>query len=333
MSRSETLAAALTLILAAACAGAVAADFGLGTAATPEQIAGWDIDVRPDGQGLPDGQGSVDEGETIYEAQCASCHGTFGESNEYIAISGGIGSLATSQPVRTVGSKLNFAPTLFDYINRAMPFPNSKSLTPSEVYAVVAYVLNLSEVVPAEFVANRESLVAVKMPNRDGYVQFPGLMSVHGKSDTHNTACMKDCESSVKLSGELPPGFIAGMYGDIDDNFRGLASMNGQAPPASALPSERDATSTAIAPASSLLQKYGCSACHGIDKDIVGPSFQRIGARYRDDHENAVATLEKKIRDGGSGVWGDLPMPPQGAPTDADLKTLIEWILMGAPDR
>ena len=322
----------MTLTLIATGAVASASDHGLGTAATAEQIAGWDIDVRPDGQGLPDGQGSVDEGETIYEAQCASCHGTFGESNEYIAVSGGIGSLATSQPVRTVGSKLNFAPTLFDYINRAMPFPNSKSLTPAQVYAVVAYVLNLNEVVPSEFVANRESLVAVKMPNRDGFVEFPGLMSVHGKPDTNNTACMKNCEKTVEPSGELPPGFIAGMYGDIDDNFRGLASMNEQAPPATALPSEIGAAPTAIAPASTLLKKYGCVACHGIDKNIVGPSFRSIGARYQNDHDNALTSLEKKIRNGGSGVWGSVPMPPQSSPSDAELSSLVDWILSGAPD-
>lgn len=335
MSRSEHSARAviLALLLGAAGSGVAATDYGLGAPATPEQIAGWDIDVRPDGVGLPDGEGSVTDGGTIYDAQCASCHGTFGESNEYIALSGGIGSLATSQPVRTVGSKLNYAPTLFDYINRAMPFPNSKSLTPSEVYAVAAYVLNLNEIVPAEFVANRESLVAVKMPNRDGFVQFPGLMSVRGKGDTHNTACMKDCEETVEPTGELPPGFIAGMYGDIRDNFRGLASMNEAAPPASALPPGSDDASQANAPGPVLIQKYGCVACHGIDKGIVGPSFRSVGARYADDHDKAVALLEKKIRSGGSGAWGSVPMPPQGSPTDAELARLVEWVLAGAPDK
>jgi S-disulfanyl-L-cysteine oxidoreductase SoxD len=332
MFRSDSLAAALALALIASASIASAADHGLGAKATPEQIAGWNIDVRPDGQGLPDGQGSVSEGETIYEAQCAACHGTFGESNEYIALSGGVGSLATSQPVRTVGSKLNFAPTLFDYINRAMPFPNSKSLTPSQVYAVASYVLNLNEIVPADFVANRESLVAVKMPNRDGFVSFPGLMSVKGKSDTNNTACMKDCEKTVEPTGELPPGFIAGMYGDIHDNFRGIASMNELAPASADLPPAVNAAPAADEPVANLIQKYGCVACHGIDKKIVGPAFRSVGERYASDHDTAAANLKKKIRSGGAGTWGSVPMPPQAGPTDAELGRIIEWVLAGAAD-
>jgi cytochrome c len=335
MSRFEhtTHAALLTLVLAAAATGAAASDYGLGTAATPEQIAGWDIDVRPDGKGLPDAQGSVSDGEAIYDANCASCHGAFGDSNEYIALSGGIGSLATNQPVRTVGSKLNYATTLFDYINRAMPFPNSKTLTPAEVYAVAAYVLNLNELVPSEFVANRETLVAVKMPNRDGYVPYHDLMTVHGKGDTHNTACMKDCEKEVKVTGELPPGFTSALYGDITDNFRGLVSMNEAAPPATSLPEGADQASQAQASGLVLTQKFGCVACHGIDKSIVGPSFRSIGTRYASDRDKAAATLAKKIRDGGAGVWGSVPMPPQSSPTDAELARLVKWILDGAPDK
>ena len=96
--------------------------YGFGQPATPAQIAGWDIDVRPDGKGLPAGRGSVAAGQRIYDAKCAGCHGTFGESNSYLQIAGGVGSLASDQPVRTTGSKLNYATTLWDYINRAMPF-------------------------------------------------------------------------------------------------------------------------------------------------------------------------------------------------------------------
>src|SRR5438105_2329725 len=123
--------------------------YGIGKPATAQEIAGWDIDVRPDGVGLPTGQGSVQQGQKIYDAKCANCHGTFGESNDYIAIAGGVGSLAGDQPVRTVGSKLNYATTLWDYINRAMPFDRPKSLSADDVYALAAYVLDLSDILPA----------------------------------------------------------------------------------------------------------------------------------------------------------------------------------------
>src|SRR5881397_797737 len=107
------LGAALAWAVSTAAQTSVAGKFGLGKPATSEEIAGWDIDVKPDGTGLPRGRGSVAEGQAIYDAKCASCHGTFGESNSYLQIAGGVGSLATDQPVRTTGSKLNYATTLW----------------------------------------------------------------------------------------------------------------------------------------------------------------------------------------------------------------------------
>src|SRR6188768_4188160 len=156
-------------------ADAAPARYGFGRPATAQEIAGWDIDVRPDGTGLPPGRGSVAEGQAIYDAKCASCHGTFGESTDYLPLAGGVGSLGSDQPMRTTGSKLNFATTLFDYIRRAMPFNAPKSLTDDEVYALTAYVLNLNDVLPADAVLDRERLVAVKMPNRDGFTTAHGL--------------------------------------------------------------------------------------------------------------------------------------------------------------
>ncbi|MBS0569532.1 MAG: c-type cytochrome [Proteobacteria bacterium] len=330
MCRSERIRCAVFAALCGAglAQAAGAPDYRLGRAATAQEIAGWDIDVRPDGAGLPPGSGSVADGEKVYEAHCSACHGTFGDSNEYIALAGGVGSLKTDAPVRTVGSKLNAATTLFDYINRAMPFPHSKSLTPGEVYAVTAYVLNLNDIVPADFVADRASLPAVKMPNRDGYEPFPGLSKVDGKPDTHNRACMHDCEKSVAVTGSLPPNFVAGMYGSLDDNFRGLATMNEQAPPAGALP----ATTAAGPAAPALIQKYGCVACHSADRKIVGPAFRDVAAKFK-GHADAVATLTRAVRGGSTGVWGSVPMPPQAGPTDAELAGIIEWILAGAPDK
>ncbi|HEX5961604.1 MAG TPA: c-type cytochrome [Rhodanobacteraceae bacterium] len=329
MSGSRLIALACLAGLGAAgwVYAAGAQDYHLGDAATPQQIAGWNIDVRPDGQGLPPGQGSVAQGEKVFDANCAVCHGTFGESNKYMVLAGGVGSLKSDAPLSTVGSRLNFATTLFDYINRAMPFPRSKSLTADEVYAVSAYVLNLNDIVPADFVASRATLPQVKMPNRDGFYEFPGLMQVHGKPDTHNTACMRDCAKDVAITGSIPAGFVESMYGDIRDNFRGLATMNDQAPPAGeALQGKAD-----VAP-QALIQQFGCAGCHGIDKTIVGPAFRSVADKYKSD-PGAEQRLEKKVRSGGSGVWGSIPMPPQDGPSDAELAAIIRWVLAGAPEQ
>jgi len=192
------------LAVASITGASAGANFGFGRPATPTEIAGWDIDVRPDGTGLPDGSGSVAAGQAIYDDKCASCHGTFGESNSSMQIAGGVGTLGSDQPMRTTGSKLNFAATLWDYINRAMPFDAPKTLMPDEVYALTAYVLNLSDILPADARLDRRSLPLVVMPNRDGMTTAHGFMRRDGKPDTRNVACMKDCATNVHVTSELP---------------------------------------------------------------------------------------------------------------------------------
>jgi cytochrome c len=168
--------------------------YGYGTSATPQQIAGWNIDVRPDGKGLPPGSGSVEKGADIFQTHCAACHGAFGEGmGRYPKLSGGIGSLKADHPEKTVGSYWPYATTLWDYIHRAMPFYAPQSLTDDQVYALTAYVLNLSNVVPPDFVASQKNLASVKMPNRNGFVR------PDPRPDTHDTACMKDCKSAADV--------------------------------------------------------------------------------------------------------------------------------------
>ena len=292
----------------------------LGHAVTAAEIAGWDIDVRPDGQGLPPGQGSVAEGQVIYDAQCAACHGTFGESNDYIALAGGVGSLGTATPQRTVGSKLNYATTLWDYINRAMPFNKAKTLSVNEVYAVTAYVLNLNEIVAGDAVLDQTSLPLVQMPNRAGFTTAHGLAMVVGTPDVKNNACMHDCTTGpVSVSSALPAGFTAQMYGDIANHFRHFAqAATGPATAVSTAP-----TGWAIA------QTQGCLACHDLEQTRVGPAFTAVAAHYTHS-DNAAANLFSKVRQGGSGVWGSVPMPAQTQISEAELKQVIVWILAGA---
>jgi S-disulfanyl-L-cysteine oxidoreductase SoxD len=303
---------------------AVAAPWhALGRAVTPAEMVSWDIDVRPDGTGLPPGRGSVADGQGIYDAQCASCHGTFGESTDFIALTGGIGSLATDTPQRTVGSKLNYATTLWDYINRAMPFNNSKTLTVNEVYAVTAYVLNLNEIVPAEAVLDEQTLPQVRMPNREGFTTAHGMQQVAGKPDVVNRPCMQACATTAAISSELPAGFTAQMYGDLRPHFRQFVVTNQVAP----LPLAPTATG-----ALDIARSHGCLACHGTDHAIVGPAFEDVGKRYAQD-PTAAKTLALKIKQGGSGIWGSAVMPPQAQVPDGELSVLVTWLLARARNK
>ncbi|TMH79736.1 MAG: c-type cytochrome [Betaproteobacteria bacterium] len=174
MSTSERSA------LVAICAAALAACASLpsspgkppafGAAVSAEEIARSDISIPPSGAGLPAGSGTAKQGAVVYGAKCLACHGEKGTGKPADALVGGIGSLATARPVRTVGSYWPYATTLFDYLRRAMPITNPLSLSDDEVYAVSAYVLFLNGIVGEDMVMNAQTLPQVKMPNRDGFV-------------------------------------------------------------------------------------------------------------------------------------------------------------------
>ena len=189
-------AIAAACIPAAFVAAADNGSLGLGTTPTPAQIEGWAIAVRPDGQGLPAGSGSVKDGDELYANVCASCHGTFGEGVGRYPRIAGEGKLTGERPEQTVQTYWPYATTLFDYINRAMPFPSPHVLPPEQVYAVTAYVLNLNSLVDDDFVADRNSLPKVRMPNREGFNW------TDPRPDTHDAACMSNCRpaADVKVS-------------------------------------------------------------------------------------------------------------------------------------
>ena len=145
--------------------------FGFGEPATPEQIAGWDIDIAPDGTGLPPGSGTVQEGEALFARLGAKCHGANGEGTDAApALVGGFGTLDTDQPLKTVGSYWPYATTLYDYIHRAMPADAPQSLKPDEVYALCAYLLYLNDIVPEDAVMDAQTLPQVLMPNHAGFI-------------------------------------------------------------------------------------------------------------------------------------------------------------------
>jgi cytochrome c len=164
------LAAFAIAAIAASSAVSAAERYGFGRQATPQEIAGWDIDVSPSGAGLPPGHGDVGQGEAVFVAKCASCHGRHGEGKPMVRLVGGVGTLRDKKPVKTVGSFWPYATTLFDYVRRAMPLNAPQSLNPDEVYAVSAYVLFLNGIIPQNTTLDANTLAKIKMPNRDGFV-------------------------------------------------------------------------------------------------------------------------------------------------------------------
>ena len=158
---------------ALSCGAALPESPDSGRIATPEEIAAWDISIGPDGAGLPSGRGTPQQGEVIYAAKCVACHGEKGAGKPNDQLVGGRGTLGVGQvPVRTVGSFWPYATTLFDYVRRAMPLNEFKSLTSDETYAVVAYILHLNGVIAENDTLNDQTLPRVQMPNRDGFVLF-----------------------------------------------------------------------------------------------------------------------------------------------------------------
>lgn len=191
----------VALSVLAVATPAMAGKFDLGREATAAEVSAWDIDIRPDGQGLPEGKGTVAQGEEIYAEKCASCHGDFGEGiDRWPVLAGGQDSLKSDRPVKTIGSYWPYLSTVFDYVNRAMPFGEAQSLEPDEVYAITAYLLNLNDVVDADFELSKQNFVETRLPNEANFIS-------DARPDTPVVAkgaepCMKDCKpDAVKITG------------------------------------------------------------------------------------------------------------------------------------
>ncbi len=311
----------------------------IGRPATPAEVKAWDTDVRADFKGLPKGRGSVAQGEQVFETRCASCHGSFGESNEVFApLAGGttaddintgrVAALAKGGVAqRTTLMKLAHVSTLWDYINRAMPWNAPKSLTTDEVYAVTAYVLNLGGVVGGDFTLTDQNIATIdaRLPNRNGMQAMPGLWQTRGKADTANIACMKNCAPEVKVTSFLP-AFARNAHGN-------LASQNRLVGPVRGIDTSAPAPASAPAPLGQSvrqrLDKNGCMGCHAIERKLVGPALRDVATR-RHAMPDAAAYLAGKIRLGGSGEYGAMPMPPQAEASEADVIAIAQWLADGA---
>ena len=193
------LAGGLMLALSAAPALASDRPFNLGKIATAEEVAGWDIDVRPDGLGAPVGMGNAIDGEEIYADLCAACHGDFGEGvDRWPELVGGEGSLNTHDPLKTTGSYWPYASTLYDYIYRAMPFGEAQSLSHDEAYQIVAFLLYMNDIVEDDFDLNHANIGTIKMPNRDGFFMpdpRPDAQPLNAEP------CMTNCNVATNIIG------------------------------------------------------------------------------------------------------------------------------------
>jgi cytochrome c len=240
-------------------------------------------------------------------------------------------------PQRTTLMKLSKVSTLWDYVNRAMPWNAPKTLSTDEVYAVVAYILNLGAVVPEDFTLSDKNIAEVqeKLPNRNGLKRLDGMWETKGKPDTANVACMKNCAADPVI-GSFLPDFARNAHGNLAEQNRLIGAARGAdtTRPAPAVLEGGAAAARAAPPAAlpdvkQLLAKNSCSACHGVSNKIIGPAFRDVAARYKDKAE-AASYLLAKMKNGGAGVWGAMAMPPQGQLNDADAKVIAHWLVAGA---
>ncbi len=347
----------------------------IGRPATASEIKAWDIDVRPDFLGLPKGSGTAAKGTDIWEAKCASCHGSFGEANNIFSPliggttkndikTGRVASLTdNSYPGRTTMMKVATLSTLWDYINRAMPWNQPKSLSSDEVYAVLAYMLHTADVIPENYVLSHETMAQVQklLPNRNGmttnHALWPGPeFKGSVKPDVIAKRCMSNCADTTTVASALPDharnahgnlveqnrlvGPQRGQNTDQQPKSPSVASANsdpiriatvaaekqGTAPTGSPNNEIKAAPTVALLTAkdvSKILSQNSCSACHGMDTKLVGPSFKEIAAKY--GKKNSATYLEDKIKKGGAGVWGAIPMPAQGI-SDDNAKLVARWL-------
>lgn len=354
---------------------------GIGRTATVKEIAAWDIDVRGDFKGLPKGKGSVALGNKVWDEKCASCHGTFGESMEVFGpIVGGttkedmktghVLALADgSEPKRSTLMKVATLSTIWDYINRAMPWNAPKTLTTDEVYGVVAYILNMGEILPSDFVLSNENIADVQktMPNRNGMISEldpknkldHNMWKVRGKGDVKNPACMKDCIKKVEITSVLPD-YACDAHGNIAEQNRHFGAVRGADkliacdphPSIAELNREYNTPYHPGAAGSKQPVTFAITKPTTVAPEIAettgvemlkqnkctachGMTKKIVGPGFSEvtakykGDATAEAHLIDVVTNGGSGVWGGT-MPPHGHIKAENIKTMVQTILSGA---
>lgn len=326
------------------------ADLGIGRSATKAEIAAWDIDVRPDFKGLPEGSGSVERGQDVWDGKCAVCHGSFAESNEvFTPIAGGTTKddikagrvkalVGNTQPHKTTLMKVATLSSIWDYIHRAMPWNAPKSLSNDEVFAVTAYLLSLAEIIPSDFVLSDKNISEVQklMPNRNGMTLEHGLRTINGKPDVNNSACMKKCEAQVAVRSKLPDS-ARNSHGNIqlqNRNFGAVRGVDTTKPSLTGFMKANEVINVSQLDNAQfselqMAKNSGCLSCHGVNNKVLGPGFNEVAKKYQSD-TSAKQKLVAKVMNGGSGNWGSMEMPAQKSIAKDQVERLVQWILDGA---
>ena len=246
--------------------------YGLGRSALPAEIAAWDIDVLPDGRGLPEGRGDVLTGEEVFAEHCASCHGDFAEGvDNWPVLAGGFDTLADKDPVKTVGSYWPYLSTVWDYVHRSMPFGAAQTMEDDDVYAIVAYILYSNDMVDEDFELSHENFADVQMYNADGFVLDDRDATEYPK--WRSEPCMENCKDGVEIT----------MRASVLDVTQEEESDVAELTPAVAAPSEDAAAAVdpaLIAAGEKAFKK--CVACHQVGegaKNRSGPQLNGIIGR------------------------------------------------------
>jgi cytochrome c len=343
MLKFPKLALALTL----AAAPSFADTFGLGRVALPEEIAAWDLDIRPDGTGLPVGSGDVLVGEEVFADKCASCHGDFAEGvDNWPKLAGGADTLDHEDPLKTVGSYWPYLSTTWDYVNRSMPFGDAQSLTTDEVYAIVAYIIYSNDLVDEEFVLSNETFADFELPNKDGFIIDDRLETEHSK--WVGEPCMENCKASVEVT-------MRAMVLDVTPEDTSENAAAAAAEPEAATPEPEAVVVEVAEPALAALDEElvaagakvfkKCKACHKVGdkaKNGSGPILNGVYNAPGGSVEKFKYSKAMKTAVEGGLIWDDAnlreflkkpkafmkgtKMSFAGLKKDKDLVAIIEFL-------
>lgn len=346
MSKYRNLA--LTTALAALVAApAMAEKLGLGRAALPEEIAAWDVDVSPNGEGLPVGSGNVEDGEELFVDQCAACHGVFAEGvDNWPKLAGGMNTLDHEDPLKTVGSYWPYLSTAWDYVHRSMPFGAAQTLTADETYAIVAYMLYSNDLVDDDFVLSNETFLDVVMPNADGFI-----IDDRETTESHfwnPEPCMTNCKDSAEIT--MRASVLDVTPNEAPANAPATeAAAPAEAAPTETAPAEKPAVVAAAfdpalaAEGAKVFKK--CAACHQVGEGAsnkTGPQlngimgqqvaavegfkyskgFQELGAQGKVWDHDLMAELLTKPRDFVKGTR----MSFAGLKKEDEITAVVEYL-------
>ncbi len=298
-----TLAAGFAISATAVFAG----DFGLGRPALPEEIAAWDVKVMPDGRGLPEGSGDVWTGDEVFSENCAVCHGDFAEGvGNWPKLAGGWDTLDHEDPLKTVGSYWPYLSTVWDYVNRSMPFGNAQSLSADEVYAITAYILYSNNLVDEDFTLSHENFTEVEMPNADGFIVDDRAETEYAKWT--GEPCMENCKDEVKITMRAR---VLDVTPDVEEAEAAPVEAE---PVAVAVAEPEPAPEPEVAAVDPALIEAGekvfkkCKACHQVGegaKDRAGPQLNGVMGRAAGSVEGFKYSKALKAKADEGLVWNE----------------------------